>query len=118
MVNGQSASASELLAARLQDYNRAVIVGSNTYGKATMQEMFPLDTMPVKRITGDEKGDMVKITTGKLYRINGQTAQLKGVTPDVAMPDAFDGLEIGERFEKFSLIADSVKRNNYYKPLP
>lgn len=118
MVNGQSASASELLAASLQDYNRAVIVGSNTYGKATMQVMFPVDTNSRKGITGNEKGDIVKITTGKLYRVNGNTAQLKGVAPDVLFPDAFDGLEIGERFEKFPLVSDSVKRNNYYKPLP
>jgi len=118
MVNGQSASASEVLAASLQDYNRAVIVGSTTYGKATMQELFPMDTNSKKAITGNEKGDMVKITTGKLYRVNGSTAQLKGVVPDVVFPGAFDGLEIGERFQKFPLIADSVKRNSYYKPLP
>ena len=118
LVNGQSASASEMLAATLQDYNRAVIAGSTTYGKATGQAMFSMDTANSKGITGKEKGDIVKITVGKLYRVNGKTAQLYGVKPDVLLPDAFDGLEIGERFELFSLIADSVKRNNYYKPLP
>lgn len=118
MVNGQSASASEMLAAALQDYHRAAIVGSNTYGKATGQVMFPMDTITSKTITGNEKGDIIKITIGKLYRLNGETAQLKGVTPDVVLPDAFDGLEIGERFEKFPLVADTVKKNNYYKPLP
>lgn len=118
LINGQSASASELLAASLQDYNRAVIIGSNSYGKATMQEMFALDTITSKTVTGAEKYDIVKITTGKLYRVTGQTAQLNGVSPDVKIPDAFDGLEIGERFEQFVLPADSAKRNNYYKPLP
>ncbi len=118
LVNGQSASASEMLAASLQDYNRAVIVGSNTYGKATMQQLLPMDTITSKGITGKEKGDMVKVTVGKLYRLNGKTAQLLGVAPDVLIPDAFDGLEIGERFEKFPLVADTVKRNNYYKTLP
>ena len=118
MVNGQSASASEMLAAALQDYHRAAIVGSNTYGKATGQVMFPMDTITSKTITGNEKGDIIKITIGKLYRLNGETAQLKGVAPDVVLPDAFDGLEIGERFEKFPLVADTVKKNNYYKPLP
>ncbi|MDZ4794681.1 MAG: carboxy terminal-processing peptidase [Bacteroidota bacterium] len=117
MINGQSASASEMLASSLQDYNRAVVVGSNSYGKATMQQMFPLDTVTSKTVTGGEKFDMVKITTGKLYRLTGQTAQQYGVTPDVKIPDAFDGLEIGERFEKYVLPADSAKRNNYYKPL-
>jgi len=118
MVNGQSASASEMLAASLQDYNRAVIVGSTTYGKATMQQLFSMDTITSKEITGNEKGDIVKITIGKLFRLNGKTTQLTGVIPDVIIPDAFDGLEIGERFEKFPLTADTVKRNNYYKPLP
>lgn len=118
MVNGQSASASEMLAASLQDYNRAIITGSNTYGKATMQQMYPLDTISNRTITGNEKGDIIKITTGKLFRINGKTAQFKGVMPDILLPDAFDGLDIGERFEKYALTADTVKRNNYYKPLP
>ncbi|MEO7983160.1 MAG: carboxy terminal-processing peptidase [Bacteroidota bacterium] len=118
MINGQSASASELLASSLQDYHRAVIVGSNSYGKATMQQMFPLDTITGKTAMGNEKYDMIKITTGKLYRLTGQTAQQNGVTPDVEIPDAFEGLEIGERFEKYVLASDSAKRNNYYKPLP
>lgn len=119
MVNGQSASASEMLAAALQDYNRGVIVGSATFGKATGQSIFPMDTAAVNRsITGNSKKDIVKITVGKLYRLNGQTAQLKGVAPDVVLPDTFEGREIGERFKKFSLPADTVKKNNYYKPLP
>lgn len=118
LVNGQSASASELLAASLQDYHRAVIVGSNTYGKATMQQMFPMDTVTTRPFTGNTKIDIVKITVGKIFRITGQTAQLFGVTPDVELPDAFDGLEIGEKFMEYALPADSVKRNNYYKPLP
>ena len=118
MVNRQSASASELLAASLQDYNRAVVVGSNTYGKATGQIMFPMDTITSKTASGNTKGDIIKITIEKLYRVNGRTAQLYGVTPDVLIPDAFEGLEMGERYEDYPLAADSVKRNNYYKPLP
>lgn len=118
MVNGQSASASELMAAALQDYNRAVIAGSTTFGKATGQNMFAMDTTDRNEVSGKENSDMVKITVGKLYRVNGQTAQITGVKPDVLLPDAFDGLEIGERFKDFPLAADSVKRNNYYKPLP
>ncbi|MBI5858405.1 MAG: carboxy terminal-processing peptidase [Sphingobacteriales bacterium] len=118
MVNGQSASASEMLAASLQDYNRAVIVGSNTYGKATGQSIFPMDTITSKGITGNEKTDVAKITIGKLYRVTGRTAQMHGVTPDVMLPDAFDALESGEKFEDNPLPADTAKRNNYYKPLP
>jgi carboxyl-terminal processing protease len=116
MVNGQSASASELLAAVLQDYNRAVIVGSPTYGKATMQQIFPVDTM-MKNMSLESKNGYVKITTGKLYRVNGQTAQLNGVIPDVPLPDAFDVLHYREKFTPDALPADTVKRNAYYKPL-
>jgi carboxyl-terminal processing protease len=116
MVNGQSASASESLAAALQDYNRAVIVGSATYGKATMQQVFALDTMYSKPTTPSASG-YVKITLGKLYRVNGQTAQLNGVIPDVLLPDAFDGLEYREKFSPDVLPVDSVKKNAYYKPL-
>jgi carboxyl-terminal processing protease len=117
MVNGQSASASEMLAASLQDYHRAVIVGSNTYGKATMQQMFSLDTFSKKPPKPGNEKDMVKITTGKLYRLDGESAQLNGVKPDVELPDAFDGLEYREKFSSFALPSEQVAKNSYYKPL-
>lgn len=116
LVNGQSASASELLAAALQDYNRAVIVGSPTYGKATMQQVFPIDTM-LKNPSAPSPNGYVKITEGKLYRVSGQTAQLRGVVPDIHLPDAFDAIHYGERFTPDALPSDTVKRNSYYKPL-
>ncbi|HLG41633.1 MAG TPA: carboxy terminal-processing peptidase [Chitinophagaceae bacterium] len=118
LVNSQSASASEMLAASLQDYNRAVIVGSNTFGKATVQQLFPLDS--THRSNGDlpaNATEIMKITFGKFYRLDGGSAQLKGVIPDVVLPDAFDGLNIGEKFFTNALISDTVKKNNYYKPL-
>lgn len=117
MVNGQSASASELLAASLQDYNRAVIVGSKTFGKATGQVVFALDTLSNKAEPVPNK-DAVKITVEKLYRLNGGTAQFAGVSPDVILPDAFDALEYREEFMKYALTPDSAKKNGYYKPLP
>jgi carboxyl-terminal processing protease len=117
MINGQSASASELLAAMLQDYNRAVIIGSDTYGKATAQRMFALDTISNLAKPAENK-EMVKITIAKLYRLTGGTAQFNGVSPDVILPDAFDALEYRERFSKYALLPDTGKRNNYYKPLP
>jgi carboxyl-terminal processing protease len=117
MVNGQSASASEMLAAALQDYNRAVIAGSNTYGKATMQQMFALDTFSKRPATGLGNTDMVKITIRKLYRLSGMSAQLNGVKPDVVLPDAFDGLEFREKFQPNALSSDTAKKNNYYTPL-
>ena len=117
MVNGQSASASEILAASLQDYNRALIVGSNTYGKATMQQMMLLDTMTNKPTQIGNAKDIVKITTGKLYRLSGETAQMNGVSPDIVLPDAFDGLDYREKFSPFALTADKIAKNAYYKPL-
>jgi carboxyl-terminal processing protease len=119
MVNGQSASASEMLAAALQDYHRAVIAGSNTFGKATMQQMFALDTFtkkPTNQLPGVSK-DIVKVTMGKLYRLTGQSAQLNGVKPDIVLPDAFDGLEFREKFREAALTSDTAKANSYYKPL-
>ena len=97
MVNSFSASASEILAAALQDYGRAIIVGSDaTFGKATVQRFFDLDR--AIRGHGDIKplGE-VKVTTQKFYRINGSSNQLRGVTPDISLPDNYDYIETGEQ---------------------
>lgn len=116
MVNGPSASASEVLAATLQDYNRAIIVGSHTYGKATMQQLFSLDTISNRAEPAPGK-EMIKITVGKLYRLTGETTQLKGVVPDIILPDIFDGLEYREKFSPHALSSDTAKKNTFYKPL-
>jgi carboxyl-terminal processing protease len=116
LINGQSASASESLAGSLQDLNRAVIVGSSSFGKATMQQIIPMDTTASSNITNSPFG-FVKITVGKLYRLGGNTAQLKGVQPDVVLPDAFDVVESGEQHYSHALPADNIKANGYYKPL-
>jgi carboxyl-terminal processing protease len=118
LVNGQSASASELLAATLQDYNRALIMGGKTFGKATMQQMFFLDTLSKKAPNARTNTDILKITTGKIFRLNGETAQLKGVVPDIELPDEFELMKSGERFYANALPADTARKNNYYKPLP
>jgi len=97
MVNSFSASASEILAAALQDYGRAVIVGSDaTFGKATVQRFFDLDR--AIRGYGDIKplGE-VKVTTQKFYRITGNSNQLKGVIPDITLPDNYDLIKTGEQ---------------------
>lgn len=97
MVNKYSASASEILAAALQDYDRALIVGStSTFGKGTVQRFFDLD----KAIRGNndlKPLGQVKITTQKFYRINGGSTQLKGVEPDMVLPDIYQFLETGEQ---------------------
>lgn len=97
MVNSFSASASEILAAALQDYGRAVIVGSDaTFGKATVQRFFDLD----RAIRGHSEikpfGE-VKVTTQKFYRITGNSNQLKGVIPDITLPDNYDYIKTGEQ---------------------
>ena len=98
MVNNYSASASEILAAALQDYNRAVIVGSNsTFGKGTVQRFFNLDdhyngTHPL----ADKLGEL-KITMQKFYRVDGGSTQLKGVEPDIVLPDSYHFFDIGEK---------------------
>lgn len=103
LVNNFSASASEIMAAALQDYGRAVIVGTNqTYGKGTVQRFFNLDAA----INGHDDlkplGD-VKITLQKFYRINGGSTQMKGVTPDIVLPDNFQDLKLGEKESKFAM---------------
>ncbi len=97
MVNAYSASASEILAAALQDYDRALIVGGNsTFGKGTVQRFFDLD----RAIRGNDNLKplgQVKMTMQKFYRINGGSTQLKGVTPDIILPDNFQYIETGEK---------------------
>ncbi len=126
MVNENSASASEILAAAMQDYKRAVIVGANTYGKGTVQKMVELDQMvdPMTRLqmmgdsTGAQGGSIgaVKLTMEKFYRINGGSTQLKGVSPDITIPDAYDGYddeELGERHNRSALPWDDIDAAKY-----
>lgn len=116
LVNGQSASASELLGAVLQDYNRAIVVGSRSFGKGSAQQIFPLDTTGT--LLNEPEYGFVKVTIAKFYRVNGTTTQFSGVSPDIALPDIFDGLDYHEGALPNALSADSIPRNMYYKPLP
>ena len=96
MVNSFSASASEILAAAIQDYKRGIIIGSKqTYGKGTVQNVIDLNQF----VRSSDKGDLgaLKTTTQKFYRINGGSTQLEGVTSDVVMPDRYAYLKMGER---------------------
>jgi carboxyl-terminal processing protease len=99
MVNSHSASASEILAAALQDYKRAVIVGSeSTFGKGTVQAFFDLD----RALPGNNEHKplgQVKVTFQKFYRVNGGSNQLKGVIPDIVLPDQFAYIKTGEKEE-------------------
>jgi carboxyl-terminal processing protease len=119
MVNGHSASASEFLAAALQDYNRGIVVGSQTYGKGTGQNILPLDPREGSLKNSLSKGNgFVKVTTEKLYRVTGRSVQGDGLKPDVIVPDIFSVINIHESDAAFSLPKDSIIKNTYYKPLP
>ena len=96
LVNEFSASASEILAAALQDYNRAIILGSKqTYGKGTVQNIINLNNV----ISGNTYGDLgsLKITTDMFYRINGGSTQLEGVKSDLVFPNRYSYIDIGEK---------------------
>ncbi|HRO48113.1 S41 family peptidase [Agriterribacter sp.] len=119
MVNGYSASASELFSAALQDYNRAVIAGTPTYGKATGQVVFPLDTtVTTETLHSSNAEHFIKITGSALYRVNGTTAQQEGVIPDIILPDLLQTVGTKEKDEKFAFRLAPVESNKYYKPYP
>ncbi|MBO9701922.1 MAG: carboxy terminal-processing peptidase [Sporocytophaga sp.] len=122
MVNSSSASASEVLASTLQDYNRAVIVGGNTYGKASGQIIIPLDTTvgktPNQFDNSSSPHGFLKVTIEKLYRINGKSAQLKGVKPDITLPDIFDVIDYKESNYSNALPYDSINKKIIYQQLP
>lgn len=127
MVNQGSASASEIMAAALQDYGRAIIVGTPTYGKGTVQKIISLDNFlsvtdrltersSSSLLTSDPIGSL-KVTIQKFYRINGGSTQLKGVTPDIIFPDNYQFLHLGER-ENISALAWDEIRPADYKRVP
>jgi len=113
LVNNYSASASEILAAVLQDYNRAIIVGSPTFGKATSQIITPLE------LTSNYSNvkSFVKVTTGKIYRVTGKSHQRIGVIPDILIPDFIDSGQ-RESNSKNALVNDSISKKYIYNPLP
>jgi carboxyl-terminal processing protease len=113
MVNSNSASASEILAAAMQDYKRAVIVGTPTFGKGTVQQFIELDEVLPAQFDPYKPFGALKLTIQKFYRINGGTTQLRGVTPDVILPDAYSFLEFGEKEQEYPLPFDEIAPARY-----
>ena len=112
LVNEGSASASEILAAAMQDYKRAIIIGGNqTWGKGTVQNIFPLNRM----VRGNTNGDLgaLRYTTQKYYRINGGSVQLEGVKSDINVPYRYKYLDFGERDSKNPLQWDEIDKADY-----
>ncbi|MBT7850315.1 MAG: carboxy terminal-processing peptidase [Formosa sp.] len=112
LVNELSASASEILAAAMQDYKRAIVIGSKqTYGKGTVQNIVDLNRM-IRRNTYGDMGAF-KFTTQKYYRINGGSTQLEGVKSDVVIPDRYSYIDIGEKDQENPLAWDEIAPANY-----
>ncbi|WP_106791897.1 carboxy terminal-processing peptidase [Aquimarina sp. Aq78] len=112
LVNELSASASEILAAAMQDYKRAIIIGSKqTYGKGTVQNVMDLN----RWMRSNDFGDLgaLKLTTQKFYRVNGGSTQLEGVKSDVVVPDRYSYIDIGEKDQENPLPWDKIAAADY-----
>ena len=95
LVNQFSASASEFFAGAIQDYNRAIVVGSTTHGKATSQIIMP--------IQATKTSNFIKLTVGQFFRVTGQSHQQNGIEPDISLPNIYDGYKTQESFKPFAL---------------
>lgn len=108
LINGNSASASEFFTAAMQDYNRAVVVGSSSLGKASMQTILPLDET--------KQDEFAKVTIQKFYRITGGSAQIAGIQPDVNVPVLFDSIVERERQYDTALQRDTLVSKARFRP--
>lgn len=115
LVTQGSASASEIFAAAMQDYHRGIVIGSTSFGKGTVQRVLPLESF----YQGDQSVlpfGSLKITLQKFYRVNGGSTQLKGVTPDIQLPDLYQLMDVGERKDSNSLAWDQIAKADF-KPV-
>jgi carboxyl-terminal processing protease len=113
LINHNSASASEILAAAMQDYKRAVIMGTPSFGKGTVQSFVDLDNYLLKQFDTIKPIGSVKITQQKFYRINGGATQLKGVTPDIELPDPYALIDLGEKEYENPMPWDEINKAEY-----
>lgn len=113
LVNHGSASASEILAAAIQDYKRGIIIGTQSYGKGTVQSFLDLDQYVLPQFDSMRPLGSVKITMQKFYRVNGGATQLKGVMPDVSLPDPYAFLEVGEKDMDYPMPWDEISKATY-----
>lgn len=114
LVNHNSASASEILAAAIQDYKRGVIIGTQSFGKGTVQQFLNLDQFLLPQFDTIKPIGEVKITMQKFYRINGGATQLKGVMPDVVLPDPYAYIDAyREKEMDYPLVWDEISKATY-----
>jgi len=110
LVNRFSASASEIFAAAIQDYGRGVVIGQQTYGKGTVQNLYPLD----RYAPGDEpRFGQLTLTIGKYYRVTGESTQHRGVIPDIEVPSALDTHMVGESTRDTALPWDQIRPTSF-----
>ena len=111
LVNRFSASASEIFAAAIQDYARGVIIGQETFGKGTVQNLYSLDQYLQPE---DDKGfGQLTLTIGKYYRVTGESTQHRGVDPDISLPSPIDSEEIGESVRDSALPWDTIQTTRF-----
>jgi len=112
LVDRFSASASEIFAGAIQDYNRGLIVGQQTYGKGSVQNLYPLDRYAL----GPDPGfGQLTVTIGKYYRVTGESTQHRGVQPDISMPTAISTEEVGESTRESALPWDRIRAVDFAK---
>ncbi len=126
LINGFSASASEILASSLQDYNRAVIVGSNSYGKATGQVIIPIDTsynnfeelIGTTQSSSNQYKAYIKLTNSKFYRVNQVSNQKTGMVADIQLPSIWEKYHFTEKDQYYALNNDVSNKNVLLKKYP
>lgn len=117
LTDKASASASEILAGVLQDYNRAVLVGdSSTYGKGSVQQQISIGRF-FPMLEDNRRAGFLKPTIQKYYRVSGSSVQLVGVRPDIVLPSRYDAYEYGEIFQRYALPHDTIKKSAGFAPL-
>jgi carboxyl-terminal processing protease len=116
LVDRFSASASEIFAAAIQDYHRGIVVGQQTFGKGTVQNLYELDQYA--RNTTDPGLGQLTLTIGKFYRVNGGSTQHKGVIPDITLPSPIDTGDVGESSRDRALPWDQIAATRYQARQP
>lgn len=113
LINHNSASASEILAAAIQDYKRGVIMGTQSFGKGTVQSFLDLDQYLLPQFDTMKPMGSVKVTMQKFYRINGGATQLKGIMPDITLPDPYAYIDMGEKELDYPMPWDEIAKASY-----
>jgi carboxyl-terminal processing protease len=118
LVDRFSASASEIFAAAIQDYARGVIIGQQTFGKGTVQNLYSLDQYMKPEKDSEDGFGQLTLTSGKYYRVTGESTQHRGVNPDIALPSAIDAEEVGESVRDSALPWDTIKTTRFAAGTP